>query len=861
MTLPVGTKLGPYEIVEPLGAGGMGEVYRSRDARLGREVAIKTLPGSFIRDEARLARFEREARLLAALNHPNICTIYGIEEAAGVRFLILELVDGETLADCLTGAGRRPLALSESLAIARQVADALDAAHERGIVHRDLKAANIKITSSGTVKVLDFGIAKEVGIHVDRDGLDPATTPTMIGTVAGVILGTAAYMSPEQARGKALDKRTDIWAFGCILYEMLTDRMPFDGDTVSDTIAKILERDVDWSQLPAATPVGVRRILRRCLEKDVNRRARDIGDVRLDIEECLAERTTTAMSAGAIATRSEVHFQRLTDFSGLKESPAISPDGKMVAFVALSRGRRQIWIRLLAGGTPLQVTRDDVDHEEPRWTPDSSTLVYYGRPGTSGQEGAIWEASALGGVPRLLSPAVGGGDVSHDGERIAVFRRAADQIELVVVRRAGSDVSPVARFPASSLYSSPRWSPDDRWIGFMRSGSSSFDASLEIMSVSDSQLLEVTRSSILKGFSWLPDGSGLVFSSSDGSTLLYPPVFNLRTIRRDGSGSRQLTFGDQSYVDPDVHQSGRVFACRVRSQSDIWRFPVAGTPEENTRSAVRITRQTGQVQAPSASPDGTAVAFISDNGGHSNLWVAKTDGSDVRQITFERDPAVAVGVPLWSPAGDWIAFVIRRQTQQTGLSVILPDGRGLRELVRGWSPAWSRDGRWLYYTPTRLGATQLERISVEGGPPVVVRHERTWSPAIAADNRTLYYVHWPNDDIFGRSGDAEIRRVVENGAPETLARVEGLRIPVLPFLIQPFLSPDDRTIALHLMDGATTNLWAMSADGGPMRKLTDFGDRAIVIARSISWSGDSRHLYAAVAETETDVVLLDGLLP
>src|SRR6185503_13031961 len=274
MTLSTGTRIGVYEVVAPLGAGGMGEVYRAHDTRLGRDVAIKLLPASVAADPDRLARLEREARLLATLNHPNIAAIYGVEDGGGMTALVLELVEGETLAAALSRQSAmraRGLGVPDSLAVARQLVDALDAAHERGIVHRDLKPANIAMTPDGVVKVLDFGLAKASG----GESMDEALThsPTAVGpTMQGVLLGTAAYMSPEQARGKVVDKRTDIWAFGCVLYEMLAGRRAFPGDSVTDALAKILEREPDWSALPAATPAAVRRLIMHCLDKDPKRR-------------------------------------------------------------------------------------------------------------------------------------------------------------------------------------------------------------------------------------------------------------------------------------------------------------------------------------------------------------------------------------------------------------------------------------------------------------------------------------------------------------------------------------------------------------------------------------------------------------
>ncbi|HET6349127.1 MAG TPA: serine/threonine-protein kinase, partial [Candidatus Krumholzibacteria bacterium] len=272
-------QLGNYEVLEKIGAGGMGEVYRARDARLGREVALKLLPEHFAADADRLARFEREARLLAALNHPGIGAIYGLEQAEGQRFLVLELVPGDDLA---TRISRGAIALDEALPIARDIAEAVEFAHEQGVVHRDLKPANVKITPEGRVKVLDFGLAKA---FESDDPRDPrlSQSPTLLAsspTIAGVILGTAAYMSPEQARGKNVDKRADVFAFGCLLYEMLTGHQAFAGDTISDTLAAVLKTQPDMSRLPAETPRTIRDLLARCLEKDAKLRLRDMGEAR-----------------------------------------------------------------------------------------------------------------------------------------------------------------------------------------------------------------------------------------------------------------------------------------------------------------------------------------------------------------------------------------------------------------------------------------------------------------------------------------------------------------------------------------------------------------------------------------------------
>jgi serine/threonine-protein kinase len=302
LRLASGTMIGPYRVSQLLGAGGMGEVYRARDTKLGRDVALKVLPAEFTADVDRLARFEREARMLAALNHPHIAAIYGFEEAAGVRALVLELVEGETLADRLSGG---PIPVDQALAIGRQLADALEAAHEKGIIHRDLKPANIIITPDGTVKVLDFGLAKAwSGDGVASPDLSALPTVTATAVRKGVVMGTPAYMSPEQAHGTAVDKRTDIWSFGCVLYEMLAGTPAFRGETVSETLADVMKSEPRWIALPSHAPANVRNIVRRCLEKDPRQRVRDIGDIRLALRVHSSSSRRTRLSSHVAVVRS-----------------------------------------------------------------------------------------------------------------------------------------------------------------------------------------------------------------------------------------------------------------------------------------------------------------------------------------------------------------------------------------------------------------------------------------------------------------------------------------------------------------------------------------------------------------------------
>jgi Tol biopolymer transport system component len=433
VSLTPGTKLGPYEIVAPLGAGGMGEVYRAHDARLARDVAIKALPAAFSTDPERLARFEREAKLLASLSHPNIAGIHGVEDVAGVRYLVLEFVDGEAL-DARLQRARMPIA--ETLEIVQQIAAGIEAAHEAGVVHRDLKPANVMITHGGVVKVLDFGLARAgTGRAGESDpGLSASPTMTYAATAAGVILGTAAYMSPEQARGKSVDRRTDIWSFGCVLYECLAGKRAFEGETVSDLVARILEREPDWSAIPEQTPPRLVALLRRCFIKDAKLRQRDMGDVRLELHAIAnGEGAAGAAPAAAAAPTSLRMWQILSAAlavvavvalalsmrtpegghgavalallapAGVRMglSPydvAVSPDGSRVVFVgADSVGGPRLWVRTLShdDARPLEHTENP---QQPFWSPDGQRVAYFAG-------GRLWTIDITSGAVHAIAEA------------------------------------------------------------------------------------------------------------------------------------------------------------------------------------------------------------------------------------------------------------------------------------------------------------------------------------------------------------------------------------------------------------------------------------------------------------------------
>ena len=464
MALAAGTKLGSYEVLAQIGAGGMGEVYQAHDTKLGRDVAIKVLPAAFVNDPERLSRFQREARMLAALNHPNIATIYGLEHSNGTHFLIMELVPGETLAERVRSG---PVPVEEALEIGVQIAEALEAAHEKAIIHRDLKPANVKVTPEGKVKVLDFGLAK--AFEGEVGGSDLANSPTLsaAATMQGVILGTAAYMSPEQARGKTVDKRTDIWAFGCVLYELLTRKQAFHGETTTEILAAVLKEEPDWQAVPETTPLSIRALLRRCLQKEMIRRARDAGDARIEMEEALAAPTTlvpTSASPGtkdwrqaltwigglilsvvvAIAvwnlkpssapasqpvSRLVVNLPQGQQLAGLDNGPALalSPDGTRLAYVARQGESQQLYLRALDSleARPIRGTEGAVN---PFFASDSQWVGFFAG-------GKLMKVSVSGGAALTLADAGGvsrgaswssHGMISFVPTNVSVLRQMSD---------------------------------------------------------------------------------------------------------------------------------------------------------------------------------------------------------------------------------------------------------------------------------------------------------------------------------------------------------------------------------------------------------------------------------------------------
>ncbi|MEO8502507.1 MAG: protein kinase [Acidobacteriota bacterium] len=562
----IGTRIGPYQITAKLGEGGMGEVYRATDSKLKREVAIKVLPAAFVEDQERLARFEREAQLLAQLHHPNIASIFGLEEGdrtgAGVQALVMELVEGEDLSQRLA---RGPVPLEEVIAIARQIAEALEAAHEQGIVHRDLKPQNIKVRADGTAKVLDFGLAKATDSVLSASSSPPAHSPTLMnsptlasmrGTQAGMILGTAAYMAPEQARGSVVDKRADIWAFGVVLYEMLTGERLFSEDSVVDTLSAVMRKEIDLGRLPAGTPPALVELVRRCLERDPKRRLRDAGDARIVLEELRDGRamngaseapaarmlTPTRLVGGGVlllaalaaafwggraAPRATMggasgvdtgfhRFTHLTYQSGLESSPSVSPDGQFVAYAAIDGGDRDIFLLRVGGERAINLTEDSTtDEDHPAFSPDGKYIAFR----SEREGGGLFVMGATGESVRRLTDFGDNPSWSPDGREIVFATEGQSDpharektSELWVMEAAGG--KPRQIFAGDAV--EPSWSPGGHRIAYWSVHSGGI-RDVWTIAADGSDPVRVTDSpSVDWDPVWAHDGAHLYFASDRG---------------------------------------------------------------------------------------------------------------------------------------------------------------------------------------------------------------------------------------------------------------------------------------------------------------------------------------------------------
>ena len=763
MPLSPGTTLGPYSVTAKIGEGGMGEVWQARDTKLDRDVALKVLPEAFTSDPDRLARFEREAKVLASLNHPNIGSIYGLEEAEGVKALVLELVEGPTLADRIK---QGPIPIDEALPIATQIAEALEAAHEQGVIHRDLKPANVKVKDDGTVKVLDFGLAKAFQPDASDPGLSqsPTISLTAAATQMGMVLGTAAYMAPEQASGKAVDKRADVWAFGAVLYEMLTGARPFVGDDVSKTLARVIDREPDWSALPEDVPPVLSNFIRRCLQKNPKKRIRDIGDVSLAMEGAF-ETTVSAPTEPAVVPTLQV-WQRplailgivvvsvllasLAVWSLMRPSPL--PAGPVVRFSvplgadqAFTRFGRHL-VALSPDGTQLVYQADQQLYLR-RLDQLEATAI----PGTQEPDGfspfispnGEWIGFFAGG--QLKKVAMSGGAAVTLGDVATPYGATwgADDMILVgqgldgIWRVPGTGGTPEVVIPVEDGEQAhgPQMLPGDEWVLFTLrpAGVGTWDAAQIVVQslVTDERvvLIEGGRDARYVETGPLVYGlDGVVLAVAfdlDARQVLGGPVPLVEGVRDGPTITGAVHFsvartGSLVYV-PDSGAGGDVVSL-------VW---VGRDGDEE-----RIPVPPGAYGRPRVSPDGTRVAVDIADGDNTDVWIWDLARETPTQLTFDeaRD-----AFPLWTPDS---AHVVFRSTREAGgLFWKAADGTGqVERLKEGVARpyAWAADGRLIFEQGQDIGV-----LTMEGERTVEMLLDAEFGetePALSPDGRWLAYV-------------------------------------------------------------------------------------------------------------------------
>jgi serine/threonine protein kinase len=723
MAISIGTRIGCHEITAWLGKGGMGEVYLARDTRLKREVAIKVLPDEFSRDTDRVSRFQREAEVLASLNHPNIAHIYGLEESSNSRCIVMELVDGETLHERLR---RGPIPIDEVFPSAKQLAEALEAAHEKGIIHRDLKPANIKYSSAGQLKVLDFGLSKAFQ-EAQNESL--SNSPTLISaSIPGTILGTAAYMSPEQAKGKAAERSSDVWAFGCVLYEMLTGRAAFAGETVAEILAAVLTAEPDWKLLPADTPISLQRLLRRCLQKDRKERLQHIGDARIEINDAGSAELfkdeprrnvsgsrlwLSALIAGVligavimwmVASRTtvpappEMRLELATPLTPDPVSLAISPDGQQVVFVATSNGRQQLWLRSLNSTSSRPLAGTD-SGTYPFWSPDSRSIGFF-------NEGKLKLIDIDGGLVRELASAPNplGGTWNSNGTILFTPNYTGPIFRISVT---GGDAAMVTRVEGQqSSHRFPLFLPDGRHFLYYVPGGTNSNVLTEARGVYVGQLDAASTIRLL---------------DADAEAAYAPPGYLL--FARQGkliaqkfdSAKLELSGNPFPVADQSLALGGSATSVGLSASAAgpiVYRGDQAGGLKRQFVWFDRSGKETGKVGPPddanplgqSLSPDGRRIALMRTVDGNTDIWTLDLTRGALSRVTF--DKALEVD-PVWSYDGRSIFFSSNRkgvfdiyQKSATGggedLVLTTPLNKGVSDV--------SPDGRFvLYRSPGKTG--------------------------------------------------------------------------------------------------------------------------------------------------------------
>ena len=729
MSLAAGIKVGPYEIVSPLGAGGMGEVYRATDMRLGRDVALKILPETFARDADRMARFEREAKVLASLNHPNIAHIYGVEESNSTRALVMELVEGPTLAARIK---QGPLPVDEALPIAKQIADGLEYAHERGIIHRDLKPSNVKLTYDEQVKILDFGLAKALENESSETELPNSPTLSVAATRTGVLLGTAAYMSPEQARGKRVDRRADIWAFGCVFYEILTGTAAFAGETTSDVLASVIRAEPNWSLLPANTPQRLENLLRRSLKKDPRQRVQAIGEARIVFEEVLSgagpDETVTAparaqnkpswqslvpwalviilavavlgwaymrlANAPLQAMVSEIPPPEGQNFvlgGGSTGAPVLSPDGQQLAFVAAgSDGREVLWVRRL-NETSARMLASTEGARYPFWSPDGRSLGFFA-------SSKLNRIDVSGGPPLAISDVQSESRGGSWGPDDTILFTPTVSSVIYRVPASGGTPTAVTKLNEPQKEVSHRWPqflPDGKhFLYFAMSTDAAEFGGTHVASL-DGREMKFIRHSASNSIYAPP---GYLLSVFQGT--LIAQQFDPKSFRLSG---QSVPLAEHVAENPTVHRG--LFAV---SGNGVLVYEAGSTMGGRYRLVWldRKGKEVGETGTPAGyinprlSPDGRklAVSIISPSAASGAIWVFDLASGTSTRLTFS---SAVINGPAWSPDARTIAFV-SNETHDFHLYQKAADGTGnvmplLIDDAAESQPCFSPDGRYLVF--------------------------------------------------------------------------------------------------------------------------------------------------------------------
>jgi serine/threonine-protein kinase len=731
--LPIGTRLGAYEVLALIGQGGMGEVYRARDSELHRDIALKILPESCAADPERLARFGREAQVLAALNHPNIAQIYAVETSGPTRALVMELVEGETLAERIA---KGPLPLDEALLVAKQVAEALEAAHEQGIVHRDLKPANIKVRPDGTVKVLDFGLAKLAETSASHSSAALANSPTITSpammTGVGVLLGTAAYMSPEQAKGRPADKRSDIWAFGCVVYEMLTGSRAFDGDDVGDTLATILKSSPDWRALPATASVDLRRLLLRCLNKDSRERLQAIGDARVAIGELLSAAPDQTVVPQIVGVAPRWRLAAIATGVLLIISLAAT-----IAVWISERGSSPAITRLTITSTPAKAVAVNGVDRNVAITPDGTRVVYVGGP--SGSQVFVRALDQL--EPMLLSgvDAPRGVFVSPDGQWVGFFEGATTLKKVPITGGPPVPLGDVDGFARGAA-----WGPD----GTIVFATTHPGSGLQRVSANGGAATVLTHPNHESGEAdhlwpeWLPDGRGVLFTITQVSGSIdraQLAVLDLQT----GRYKVVLQGGSHAHYVPSGHLVYAAAGTLRTVAFDQARLETVGTPVPVVTQAVTTTQGAAEFDV---ARNGTLVYVRGDESTTARklVWVDREGQEEVLTA-----PPRMYFTPQLSPDGSRVAVAILDQDNDIWIWAFA--GQTLTRVTADPtvdnSPVWTPDGQHLLFASQRKGpsniyrqmadpASSAERLTESLIPQQVTTISPDGADAVVSENRS-----------------------------------------------------------------------------------------------------------------------------